>query len=274
VSRAELLELDDQQHNDDADRGRCSKNAAPEDPAKPHCRRRDGEPHPSSGNKLQRWIPSAGLGHGQVFQPPGNGGADPWRHSLEDSCRRPRRPIMKRPARNLTAAKSPRFRDATRRRGDCDASRRNRTGQPLCAGRPRSPMSANVAWWLALRPTARSRERDRALSDGARRRHGPTCDEFRRWAPSKQGDGSRRACPTEGPPAGGRVDGVRPRGRGGGGGDRLRAADRRGDERDGADSAIATRVAGDPLFYAARSAWWRPTDRRRTRTSTPASRSR
>jgi hypothetical protein len=58
------------------------------------------------------------------------------------------------------------------------------------------------------------------------------------------------------------------------GGDRLRAADRRGDERDGADSAIATRVAGDPLFYAARSAWWRPTDRRRTRTSTPASRSR
>ena len=87
------------------------------------------------------------------------------------------------------------------------------------------------------RPAATSSERDRARrrcsGAGARRRHGPTCDEFRRSAPSKQGDGSRRACPSEDPGAGGRVDGVRPRGRRAGGGDRSRAADRRGDERNG-----------------------------------------
>ena len=93
-----LLEVDDQQHENHADRRRCGENAASQQPAQSHCRRGDGRPNPSSRKPLQSRILTAGPGHDQVFQPPVDGGADPSRHLREGSRRLPSWRIMKRPA--------------------------------------------------------------------------------------------------------------------------------------------------------------------------------
>jgi hypothetical protein len=123
-----LLELDDQQHENHADRRRCGENGCPQQPAQSHCRRCDGRPNPSSRNPLQSRILTAGPGNNQVFQSPVDRGADRTRHSREGSRRFPSWRRMKRAAHGRASS------DVSNRRakrGDCAASRRigdNRRG--------------------------------------------------------------------------------------------------------------------------------------------------